>query len=82
MRMLLVLGVVFVVSASAPAEAEQVDKEFHQSFQAREGTVLALEHGDGDVNIIPWEEATIDVVVKYRGEVKTIGLGKEQEFDV
>jgi hypothetical protein len=62
--------------------AEKIDKEFHESFDAPEGTVLRLDHGDGNVEILPWEKATIDVVVIYRGEVKNIGIGGSQEFSV
>jgi DUF4097 and DUF4098 domain-containing protein YvlB len=65
-----------------PAGAEEIDREFHKSFEAPEGTVLRIDHGDGNVEVDPWDKAEIDIVVIYRGEAKTIGIGTDQGFDV
>jgi DUF4097 and DUF4098 domain-containing protein YvlB len=76
------VAILGLLLAAMPAVAEEIDREFHQSFEAPEGTVLRIEHGDGNVEIEAWEKAEIDVVVIYRGEAKTIGIGTDQGFDV
>jgi hypothetical protein len=64
--------------------AEEIDKSFHQRFDVKEGDALSLRFGDGDVRLIPWEENTIDVKVRYRADIDHvgIGLGGNRDFDV
>ncbi len=66
------------------AAAEEINKDFHQSFDVKEGDSLSLRFGDGDVKIIPWEKNIIDVNVRYRADIDTVGirLGRKQDFDV
>jgi DUF4097 and DUF4098 domain-containing protein YvlB len=66
------------------AAAEEIDKDFHQSFDVKQGDTLDLRFGDGDVKIIPWDKNVIDVSVRYRADIDTVGirLGRKEEFDV
>lgn len=66
------------------AAAEEINKDFHQSFEVKRGDSLNLRFGDGDVKIIPWEKNIIDVNVRYRADIETVGirLGRKQDFDV
>jgi type 1 fimbria pilin len=71
-----------IVAACSVASAREIDKDFHETFDVSEGVVLRLDYGDGDATITPWDQDVIDVVVHYRADVKTIGFGKEPDFDV
>lgn len=71
-----------LILGAVPAGAEEINREFHQSFGAPEGTVLRIEHGDGNVEVEPWEKAEIDVLVIYRGDLRTIGIGTSLGFEV
>jgi hypothetical protein len=64
--------------------AEEIKKDFHQSFDVKEGTALSLRFGDGDVKLMPWEKDVIDVTVRYRADIAQAGirLGKDRDFDV
>ncbi len=64
--------------------AEEISKDFHQSFDVREGDSLNLRFGDGNVKIIPWDKNSIDVSIRYRADIDTVGirLGRKQDFDV
>lgn len=77
--------VVFLTGAFAagvPALAESIDKSFDESFEVTPGARLRLEHGDGDVEIRPWDRDEIAVSVRYRVETTKIGLGRIGDFDV
>jgi len=71
-------------SALLPALAfgGNLDKSFSKQFEAPPGTVLHVDHGDGDLVITPWDQPTIDVQVVYRGETKSVGFGKDGDFTV
>ena len=77
-----VCAVVARLAATTSAGAKEIDKDFHETFDVKEGVSLRLEYGDGDVTIIPWEEDVIDVVVKYRADVRVVGFGSNADFDV
>jgi len=64
------------------APAEEINKHFHESFEVGPGDTLHLRHGDGDVEVLPWDEDVLDVDVRYRVDVTRIGLGTYGEFDV
>lgn len=75
-----VLAMSFLV---LPAGAEEIDREFHETFEVNEGMRLRLVHGDGDVTIEPWERNVLEVDVKYHAEVTILGLGrKDADFVV
>jgi hypothetical protein len=84
MRTVIRVGVscLLVVVACSSAPAREIDKDFHEIFDISEGVVLRLDYGDGDVTITPWDQDVIDVVVRYRADVKAIGFGTEPDFDV
>lgn len=65
-----------------PAAARVIDKDYHETFDAEQGTKLLLFHGDGDVTITPWDRDVIDVKVRYHAEVTSVGIGKEVDFSV
>jgi DUF4097 and DUF4098 domain-containing protein YvlB len=75
---LLAVAVVWV----GPAGAVTIDRDYHETFDVREGVRLELRHGDGDVTITPWEKDVIDVQVRYFAEVKRVGLGGDPDFTV
>jgi DUF4097 and DUF4098 domain-containing protein YvlB len=64
--------------------AEEVNKNFHQSFDVKAGDSLCLRFGDGDVRIIPWEKNIIEVSVRYRADIYLVGirLNKKRDFAV
>lgn len=67
---------------AAAASAEPIDREFHESFEVARGARLELVHGDGGVEITPWERDVIDVHVVYRAELKSIGAATKPDFQV
>lgn len=72
----------FWISFACSADAEKLNKDFHESFVVKKGVILNLKHGDGDVTITPWDQDILDVEVRYRAEYKTIGIGGKLQFDV
>jgi DUF4097 and DUF4098 domain-containing protein YvlB len=75
----------FVFAASVgPAAAKEINKDFHQSFDVKAGDTLRLKHGDGNVKVIPWDKNIIDVKVRYRADIDSVGirLGKKDDFVV
>ena len=40
------------------AAAEEVERDFHETFEVREGMRLHLEHGDGDVSLKTWDQTS------------------------
>lgn len=62
--------------------AEDLSREFHESFEVQPGMKLVLEHGDGDVTITPWGEDTLDVEVRYRAKASNIGWSKKTDMRV
>ena len=71
-------------AALGTVAAEEINKDFHQSFDVKEGDSLCLRFGDGNVQLIPWEKNIIDVKVRYRADIYHVGirLGRKQDFDV
>ncbi|MEJ2085347.1 MAG: DUF4097 family beta strand repeat-containing protein [Acidobacteriota bacterium] len=63
--------------------AEEIDREFHETFQVEPGMRLQLYHGDGNVTITPWDQDNLDVLVRYRATVKKlVGWSKHDDLDV
>jgi len=71
-----------LLSTVVPAPARELNKDYHESFAVHEDSRLHLVHGDGDVNITPWDKDMLDVKVRYHVKHEKIGLGGEAEFDV
>jgi len=80
---ILSLFLILIISLGS-ATAEEINKEFHQSFDVKRGDSLRLRHGDGNVRLIPWEKNIIDVNVRYRADIDVFGirLGRKHDFDV
>lgn len=62
--------------------AQEIKKDYHETFDVEKGAVLHLKHGDGDVTVTPWDKDEVDVTVRYRAEFKTIGFGSKRDFEV
>lgn len=62
--------------------AKEIKKDYHESFDVKEGDRLNLRHGDGDVFITPWGKDVIDIKVVYRADVDFFGFGKRHDFSV
>jgi len=79
-----VLSFLIFITGFGSAAAKEIDKEFHKSFDVKEGDSLRLRHGDGNVQLIPWEKNIIDVKVRYRADIDVVGirLGRKHDFDV
>jgi hypothetical protein len=71
-----------IVAGTLSAPAKEISKDFHKSFEIKEGAALHLEHGDGDVTITPWDKDVVDVEVHYRAEARSVGVGGRVDFDV
>jgi DUF4097 and DUF4098 domain-containing protein YvlB len=65
-----------------PAIGMTIDRDYHETFDVREGVRLDLRHGDGDVTVTPWDKDVIDVRVRYFAEVKRLGFTDEPDFFV
>lgn len=76
-----------VLVATSQAYAIDINREYNETFDAAPGMRLHLEHGDGDVSILPWAKDLVEIHVKYVGEIKKVGIGKVNtdfrvDFDV
>lgn len=77
------IAVVALLILALPLLAEEMDRTFEHSFDVQKGAILHLAHGDGDVDIEPWDEDRIDVRVRFRHDVKGWKIGGgEDSFDV
>lgn len=78
----LLAATMFMAVVSGPASAVSIDRDFHESFDVRDGFRLSLHSGDGNVTIEPWNSDVIDVTVLYRADVTRVGLGGPPDFNV
>jgi hypothetical protein len=81
---ILVLSLFILSTTIGAAAAKEINKDFHERFDVKEGDTLRLRHGDGNVQLIPWEENVIDVKVRYRADIDAVGirLGSKDDFQV
>lgn len=70
-----------VLAGAAPGQAKTIDKHFHQTFPVQGGALLRLSHGDGDVDITPWDRDEVDVDIVYRADYTMVGVGREPDFE-
>lgn len=77
-----IAGLAVFVALAGTASAVEIDRDFHESFDVKEGFRLSLHTGDGDVTITPWEKDVIDVTVRFRADVTHVGVGGPPDFDV
>jgi len=73
---------ILISAFNISAFAADIDEKFHETFDVEKGDKLYLEHGDGDVTIIPWDKDIIDIKVHYSASNNFIGIGKRTKFDV
>lgn len=76
------LILIILICFISVAQAKEIKKDFHESFDVNKSTRLVLKHGDGDVSIQPWNKDVLDVKVHYRAEHKSLGWGGKRDFDV
>jgi hypothetical protein len=76
------LAVAAVLGAPAATAAKDIQRDYHESFDVKEGARLELRHGDGDVEISVWDRDVVDVEVHYRAKVTKVGVGTEPDFRV
>ena len=65
-----------------PLSAEEISRDYHETFDVKPGMQLVLEHGDGDVEISPWNQDTLEVDVRYRAHASNLGWSKSTDFKV
>jgi DUF4097 and DUF4098 domain-containing protein YvlB len=83
MRLSLIVALTLALCWLAPPlAAEEISRDYHETFDVEQGMRLVLEHGDGDVEITPWHENTLEVDVRYRAQASNIGWSKSTEFKV
>ena len=83
MRISLIVALALVAGWLAqPVAAEEISRDYHETFKVEPGMRLVLEHGDGDVEISPWSEDTLEVDVRYRAHASNVGWSKSTEFEV
>ena len=61
--------------------AEEIKRDFHESFDVSQGARLRLRHGDGDVDIRPWDKNVLDIEVHYHADISSFGLGRRRHPD-
>jgi DUF4097 and DUF4098 domain-containing protein YvlB len=81
---ILILSLLIFSTHVGTALAKEINKNFHQSFDVKEGDTLRLKHGDGNVQLTPWDKDIIDVKVRYRADIDAVGirLGSKDDFNV
>lgn len=72
-------GLCALAGAAATAGAT-IDRTYQESYDVAPGAVLEVHHGDGDVDVRPWAEDRVDVVVRYHA--RTYGVGGPRDFEV
>ena len=62
--------------------AKTIDVKASETFPVEKGALLRLTHGDGDVEITPWDRDEVAVDVVYHGDYTMVGVGKEPDFKI
>ncbi len=75
-------GLCMLLLSATAAGAEEIERDFHRTFDVERGHRLHLVHGDGDVVIERWDQDKVDVQVVYRAVYKQVGLASKVDFDV
>jgi hypothetical protein len=78
----MILMVLLVGLAATTAAGKEIKKDYHETFAVQAGDRLHLVHGDGEVNIEPWERDEIDITVVYHTEFSKVGVGSDPDFEV
>jgi hypothetical protein len=78
LRGLVALALLLPVSAGA----EEVTREFSHRFEAAGARLLHVEHGDGDLVLVPGDGDAVMVSVVYRVQVQRMGWGSPPDLDV
>ena len=76
------LYILFIFIIPLNAISTDINKEFNKQFEVQDGMKLHLEHGDGEVQITPWNKDIVDIKVRYRAEYNAVGVGGDRDFEV
>ena len=76
------LCLLIVAGLAQPATAEEISRDYHETFDVNPEMRLVLQHGDGDVEISPWAQDTLEVKVRYRARASNVGWSKSTDFKV
>ena len=81
---ILILSLLIFSTHVGMVSAKEINKNFHQSFDVKQGDTLRLRHGDGNVRLTPWDKDIIDVKVRYRADIDAVGirLGSKNDLNV
>jgi hypothetical protein len=81
---ILILTLLIISTQMGTAWAEDINKDFHQTFDVKQGDSLRLRHDDGNVKLTTWDKDIIDVKVRYRADIDAVGirLGSKDDFTV
>jgi len=80
MRPISTFIIVFLCAVQLPAKT--INKHIQKSFNVNEDTQFYLKHGDGEVEITPWNKDVIDVDVVYRATFAGIHRLDPDDFEV
>lgn len=61
--------------------SRDIKKDYHESYEVKEGNILYLSHGDGDVTISSWDKDIVDIEVYFNANVFGVG-NDEYDFDI
>jgi len=64
------------------SQAKEISRNYDETFPVEAGAILRLDHGDGNVTLVPWERDEIRVEVRYRADFSQFGIGGEPDFRV
>jgi len=80
--MLALLAACTIAATCTCSGAEEIRREFDETFEVSEGVALHLRHGDGDAVLVPWEKDEIRVEVIFHADVRGFGFHDGFDFDV
>jgi DUF4097 and DUF4098 domain-containing protein YvlB len=72
----------FIFITTMQISAKTIDKKIHKTFKVNEGASLHLKHGDGNVEITPWNKDVIDIKIVYRATFAGIHKLHPNDFEV
>jgi DUF4097 and DUF4098 domain-containing protein YvlB len=83
MKTICTICVVLAIAALIPAgtAGREISKDYNESFDVSKGAILRLDHGDGDVTITPWDKDVIEVTIRYRADLTSVGIGTDPDFE-
>lgn len=83
MKQICTICLVLALTALIPAgtTGREINRDYNKQFNVSKGAILRLDHGDGDVTITPWDKDVIEVKIRYRAELTSVGIGSDPDFE-